>query len=57
MDTFLNENSFVDLGVTDDVTGQVKDKMFDVFTEVPADGFVVQNGDLRRIRQPLIGII
>ena len=31
---------FVDLGVTDDVTGQVKVKMFDIFTEAPAHEFV-----------------
>ena len=38
----------VNFRVTNDVTGQVKDKMFAIFTEVPADDFVARNGDLRR---------
>ena len=43
--------------VTDDVTGQVKDKMFGIFTEVPADDFVARNGDLRRKQWLQIGMI
>ena len=47
-----SENLFVGLGVTNDVTGQVKVKMFGIFTEAPAAGFVAENDDLRRISLP-----
>ena len=40
---------FFYLEVTANVTGQVKIKMFGIFSGASADGFVAENDDLKRI--------
>ena len=39
----------VNLGIADDVTGQVKGRMFGIVKEAPADGSVAQNGNIKLI--------